>query len=176
MPARFGAFLPSAYAFDVGLFGLSEAEALMADPQQRLLLELSHEALAAAAGGRTDGSGGGGGSGEVGAFVGISTPDYSDIKKAHTPIGVYSATGSAVSVAAGRLSFTFGLKGPSVAVDTACSSSLVGTHMALRCLAQEVRNVVSRTPRRSLLTTGSDLLERFTDLQTCCISRLDACV
>ena len=28
-----------------------------------------------------------------GVLVGISSPDYSDIKRVHTPIGVYSATG-----------------------------------------------------------------------------------
>lgn len=38
--------------------------------------------------------------------------------------------GSAISVAAGRLSYVFGLSGPSLAIDTACSSSLVGAHMA----------------------------------------------
>jgi acyl transferase domain-containing protein len=32
--------------------------------------------------------------------------------------------------AAGRMSFVFGLKGPSLAVDTACSSSIVGAHMS----------------------------------------------
>jgi acyl transferase domain-containing protein len=38
----------------------------------------------------------------------------------------YSATGHlTVSVAAGRLSYTFGLTGPSLPVDTVCSSSLV---------------------------------------------------
>jgi acyl transferase domain-containing protein len=78
------------------------------------------------------------GSRACGAFVGISTPDYSDLKKALAPLGVYSATGSALSVAAGRLSFTFGLRGPAVAIDTACSSALVATHLALGALrAQE---------------------------------------
>ena len=43
--------------------------------------------------------------------------------RGYTP---YSATGYlTVSVAAGRLSYTFGLKGPSLPVDTVCSSSLV---------------------------------------------------
>lgn len=40
--------------------------------------------------------------------------------------------GSAVSVAAGRISYAFGLKGACVSVDTACSSSLVGAHIAAR--------------------------------------------
>lgn len=39
-------------------------------------------------------------------------------------------TGSAISVAAGRLSYVFALSGPAVSIDTACSSSLVGAHTA----------------------------------------------
>lgn len=66
----------------------------------------------------------------TGVFVGISTPDFADIAKAYSSISTYSATGSALSVAAGRVSFLYGLTGPAVSVDTACSSSLVGMHMA----------------------------------------------
>lgn len=50
----------------------------------------------------------------MGVFVGVSTPDYADLGKAHSAIAVYTATGSAVSVAAGRLSYFFGWSGPSV--------------------------------------------------------------
>jgi acyl transferase domain-containing protein len=75
--------------FDAAPFGLSESEAIMVDPQQRLLLEAASGMLAAAAvplqqlqQQRA-----------VGVFIGISNPDYADLKKNATPIGVYSATG-----------------------------------------------------------------------------------
>ena len=41
-----------------------------------------------------------------------------------------AVVGSGLSFMVGRLSYTFGLTGPSAAIDTACSSSLVSTHLA----------------------------------------------
>lgn len=75
-------------------------------------------------------------------------------------LSAFSATGTPFSVAAGRLSFTYGFSGkaciflqcpknnvpiphmsfcvlptgPAVSVDTACSSAMVGSHMALQHL------------------------------------------
>lgn len=72
--------------FDVEPFGLSLSEAVMVDPQQRLLLEATASMLPTAAGA-------GALAAAVGVFVGISNPDYANIKTAATPIGVYSATG-----------------------------------------------------------------------------------
>ena len=112
MPARFGMFLSQPYSFDAAAFATSESEAVVLDPQQRLLLEATHEVYSqhqgrAAAPQAT-------GKSPVGVFVGISTPDYADLGKAHSSIGVYTATGSALSVAAGRLSYFFGFAGPAV--------------------------------------------------------------
>lgn len=112
MPARFGMFLKHPYHFDAAVFATAESEAVVLDPQQRLLLESTFEvysrhqgrAAAAPAPGKSP----------VGVFVGISTPDYADLGKAHSSIGVYTVTGSALSVAAGRLSYFFGFAGPAV--------------------------------------------------------------
>ena len=45
-------------------------------------------------------------------------------------------SGTSLCLAANRLSFAFGLQGPSMAVDTACSSSMVAVHLA----CQSIRN------------------------------------
>src|SRR6185436_19378579 len=130
MYTRRGAFLDSVDTFDPQFFGISPREAVSLDPQQRLLLEVSWEALeqAGLAPDRLLGT-------QTGVFVGISGSEYAllqmRIPEAHD---VYFGTGSALSAAAGRLSYVLGLQGPSLSVDTACSSSLVAVHLAVQSL------------------------------------------
>lgn len=61
-----------------------------------------------------------------------------------------AATGGAFSVAAGRLSFTFGLKGPAVSIDTACSSALVAAHQGVLHLRGK--------PQHPVLAAGINLM------------------
>ncbi|MDJ0795563.1 MAG: type I polyketide synthase [Calothrix sp. MO_167.B12] len=129
---RWGGFLDEVDTFDPSFFGIAPREAVSIDPQQRLLLEVSWEALenAGLAPNQLFGS-------LTGVFVGICANDYTYLqmqKDYYNSIDAYRATGNALSVASGRLSYTLGLKGPSLSVDTACSSSLVAVHLACQSL------------------------------------------
>ncbi|MEM9490346.1 MAG: type I polyketide synthase, partial [Myxococcota bacterium] len=74
----------------------------------------------------------------TGVFVGITTHDFTQIllERNEATLGTYHLTGMPLNFAAGRLSYTLGLRGPSMAVDTACSSSLVAVHLACQSLRQ----------------------------------------
>jgi acyl transferase domain-containing protein len=130
-PSFYGGFLDQVDLFEPAFFGISGREAESMDPQQRLLLEVAWEALENAGIAPTHLR-----ESSTGVFVGITTSDYGRlaVENDSTALDVYAMTGGVLNVAAGRLSFVFGLHGPAMAVDTACSSSLVTVHLACRSL------------------------------------------
>jgi phthiocerol/phenolphthiocerol synthesis type-I polyketide synthase C len=129
MSTRCGAFLNGdVNAFDAAFFGITPREAASVDPQQRLLLETAWHAVenAGLTRERLQDS-------DTGVFIGISTIDHTYIQAVNSEprlIDPYSGSGGVHSLAAGRLSYFLGLRGPCFAVDTACSSSLVALHSA----------------------------------------------
>lgn len=124
-----GGFLTDMADFDTTPFHMSPREALATDPQQRLLLETTWHLVERArmAPSALQGS-------DTGVFVGVMYSDYAGRFSNGEPHGLDShlGLGSAGSVAAGRISYTFGLKGPSMAIDTACSSSIVAIDLAAK--------------------------------------------
>lgn len=69
--------------------------------------------------------------------AGLMNRDYEMLRSNDpTTITHYNGTGTAMSINANRLSFTFNLTGPSFAIDSACSSSLVALHVACQAIKQ----------------------------------------
>ncbi|CAE7648230.1 pikAI, partial [Symbiodinium sp. CCMP2456] len=152
--ARHGGFVEGTDLFDVTYFGLGSAEARTTDPQQRMLLGAAYDAL------RGDGydkallQ-----NNPLGVFTALSNMEWFHL--AVSKPGVYTGPGVSSAIAANRISYVFGLKGPSMTasaslhfevtrdsqrtvkpdqhvslteIDTACSSSLSALHAALRSL------------------------------------------
>lgn len=128
--SKWGGFLNKIDEFDPFFFGISPVEAKYMDPQQRLLLELSYEAMDDADQTIEKLSGT-----KTGVFIGISGNEYSSFQyNDPAMITSHSGTGSALSIAANRISYFFDFHGPSIAIDTACSSSLSAVHLACQSL------------------------------------------
>ncbi|HYV48749.1 MAG TPA: SDR family NAD(P)-dependent oxidoreductase [Myxococcaceae bacterium] len=129
--SRYAGMLANIADFDARFFNMSPREAAELDPQQRLLLEVSWEAMERANIPASDLYGA-----PVGVFIGVRASEYFESQSGGTPeeSTAYRATGNALSTAAGRISYTFGFKGPCMPVDTACSSSLVAIHLAVTSL------------------------------------------
>lgn len=148
MGLRFGKFIHNCEYFDNALFGISKIESERMDPQQRILLEARSIAFSCPliyliifftqyfasnfpeqdsfkvrmmpqSKDNSDSN--------VAVIIALSFWDYSVESEPFFPSSgdSFKITGRNLSVAAGRISFSMGYNGPSIAVDTACSSSLV---------------------------------------------------
>jgi polyketide synthase 5 len=159
--SRWGGFLDDVAGFDPEFFGIGEREAATLDPQHRLLLEVSWEAVehAGLAPKSVAGSQGG-------VFVGLSQSDYAFLAADAGALGqMYGFSGSAASLASGRIAHTLGLRGPALTVDTAGSSSLLAVHLACRSLHDGESDLalaggcmVMLAPRTFTSTSGRGML------------------
>lgn len=126
-----GGFIDDIEEFDNRLFKILPEEAAYLDPQQRILLEVCWEAFENA-----------GYSPEtlknkrVGVFVGVVQNDFGfeNILRSEEKMNI---TGMDHSFMSGRISYFFGLRGPSISIDTACSSSSVAIDTALKYLKDD---------------------------------------
>lgn len=136
---RPGGYLDRVDGFDAAFFGVSPREALAMDPQQRLALELGWEALEDA-GIAPDSVGGT----PAGVYVGAISDDYATLLRRNGPQGItrHMFTGIQRGVIANRLSYSLGLRGPSMTVDCGQSSSLVAVHLAVDSLRRGESDLV----------------------------------
>jgi acyl transferase domain-containing protein/acyl carrier protein len=126
-----GAFLDGVDRFDAALFGLSAREAAATDPQQRLLLQCAWAALedAGVRPDRLDGS-------ATGTWLALGTVDWAQRTWWRGQgLDAGATTGALDAVAAGRVAYTFGLRGPALVLHAACA----GTHAALHAAARALR-------------------------------------
>ena len=130
LSGRRAGFIDGVEQFDAEFFGISDPDAAELDPQQRVLLMTAWEALEDAGypPGQLQGA-------PAGVYVGAMHTDYQELQfdAGLTALGA-GAVANYASLLAGRLSFEFDLRGPSISLDTACSSSLVAVHLACQSL------------------------------------------
>ncbi|XP_665783.1 hypothetical protein [Cryptosporidium hominis TU502] len=124
--SRHGTFIESVDLFDNDYFNITTYESSTMDPQQRILLETTSDALHSSGYNPKNIS-----NSNIGVFVGCSGTDWNYLStKLNMTATSFTATGAAASIISNRLSFIYGIKGPSVTIDTACSSSLVALDIA----------------------------------------------
>lgn len=156
---RWGGYIGKIDGFDNRFFGITPKEAADMDPQQRLILEVAWEALERANINPNNLYGS-----DTGVFLGYGNWEHAVLRfgvENPEKISAYTGTGSCGCVAAGRIAYFLGLRGPNFAVDTACSSSLLSTHLAAQSLRRGECNVA--------LAGGSHLL--LTPAMTICFCR-----
>ncbi|KAM5157816.1 mycolipanoate synthase-like [Mantella aurantiaca] len=126
------AFVEGVHMFDNKLFGIHNSESDHMDPQHKLLLECTYRALEDAGYPMESISGT-----DTGVFIGLMNKDAEfTFNNSPETMNHFSGTGTAMSLAANRISYHFNLTGPSMSLDAACSSSLVALHYACQAIRQ----------------------------------------
>lgn len=100
------------------------------DPQQRVLLHTAQEALEDA--GYVPDTTPSFQKDTFGCYIGLATGDYTD--NIRNNIDAFYSSGTLRAFHSGRISYFYGLSGPSMVTDTACSSSTVSLYQAFRAL------------------------------------------
>ncbi|RYP90773.1 hypothetical protein DL770_003106 [Monosporascus sp. CRB-9-2] len=125
--SEYGYFLDDSIklgALDTSRFSLSRTELEFADPQQRRLLEVVREAFDDAGDVSFRGK-------PIGCYVGNMGEDWGEMMNrdpmSHGPNRI---DGYNDWMLGNRISYEFGLKGPSMTIRTACSSALIGLNEA----------------------------------------------
>ncbi|OMB93636.1 type I polyketide synthase [Mycobacterium colombiense] len=125
-------FTGDAAEFDADFFNLSPREACAMDPRQRLALELTWELLedAFVVPETLRGE-------PVSVFLGAMTDDYAalTLRDLADNLDHHTFTGISRAMIANRISYAFGLHGPSMTVDSGQSSSLVAVHLGCESVA-----------------------------------------
>ncbi|BCB82712.1 hypothetical protein Psuf_000250 [Phytohabitans suffuscus] len=157
-PPRAG-LLDEVGTFDARFFGIAPREAVSMDPQQRLALELTWEALenAGIEPGGLRGS-------RAAVVVGAIQDDYAAVVGAAGPRAIdgHVTTGLHRSIIANRVSYLFGLRGPSLVVDSGQSSALVAVYQAAQSLSRGDCDLALAGGVNLILTPEStERLERF---------------
>lgn len=177
MAVQHGYFLQQDLSqFDAPFFSTTAKEAAAMDPMKRLLLEVSYESIEngeqlsshrpilpvtglltrrPTAGIPMENLI----NSQTGCYVGCMTNDY-EMSSTHDiqDLGYSAATGTSEAMTANRVSWFFGLRGPSLTLDTACSSSLYALHLACQSLklkeADQVCPPFGKHPRPGLSLTS----------------------
>lgn len=134
------AYVPVTYpvedclGFDLKAFGMSRSEAELTDPQHRVVMEGCYRAVESSGcfiGSLPD---------RVGVFLGSRTSDYGaqiEFRRgaADSVLDLAAlAIGTDPDYMSSRISYAYGLTGPSMTVLTACSSSGVAVHLACQAI------------------------------------------
>ncbi|AZS14156.1 SDR family NAD(P)-dependent oxidoreductase [Paenibacillus lutimineralis] len=117
--SKWGGFLRDVDKFDSLLFNVAPYQAALMDPHERVFLEMAWEAFEDAGYTRSALKGR-----KIGVFAGAMWMQYQLYNNSR------NVSTSTISSIANRVSYYFGLTGPSLGIDTMCSSSLTALHLA----------------------------------------------